>query len=145
MNDLYKFVKESNRIENILRAPTEAELEAASIFMKLGKIKVQDLNTFVSIYEPGASLRDKSGMNVKIGNYYPLAGGPYVEEKLRDTLWEANSGQCTAYFIHRKYENLHPYTDCNGRSGRMLWAWQMGEIPPLGFLHTWYYQSLQSP
>lgn len=23
--------------------------------------------------------------------------------------------------------------------------WQMGEIPPLGFLHMWYYQSLQSP
>lgn len=29
----------------------------------------------------------------------------------------------------------------HGRSGRMLWMWMMREAP-LGFLHTWYYQSL---
>ena len=145
MNDLYKFVKESNFIEGILREPTEAELEASSIFMKLGKIKVQDLNTFVSIYEPGAILRNKLGINVRVGNHYPPIGGVYIEKELKEIIEEMHTGQCTAYYIHKKYGNLHPYTDCNGRSGRMLWAWQMGEIPPLGFLHMWYYQSLQSP
>ena len=144
MNDLYQFVQESNLIEGILREPTEAELEAASIFMKLGKIKVQDLNAFVNIYEPGTILRNKVGMNVRVGNYFPPSGGPFIERELKKVIEEMHTGQCTAYYIHRKYETLHPYTDCNGRSGRMLWAWQMGEFP-LGFLHTWYYQSLRRP
>ena len=39
--------------------------------------------------------------------------------------------------------------DGNGRSGRILWAWQMIEhnINPglsLGFLHTFYYQALSA-
>ena len=50
------------------------------------------------------------------------------------------SGRC-------RYETLHPFMDGNGRSGRILWAWQMIEhnIAPglsLGFLHAYYYQTL---
>ena len=55
----------------------------------------------------------------------------------------------TPYDIHRRYETLHPFMDGNGRSGRILWAWQMihHDIRPglsLGFLHAFYYQTLDA-
>ena len=36
--------------------------------------------------------------------------------------------------------------DGNGRSGRVLWLYNMGGIErvPLGFLHTFYYQALDA-
>lgn len=43
-------------------------------------------------------------------------------------------------------------TDGNGRSGRALWAWMMlcrggsygrAKVIELGFLHTFYYQTLE--
>lgn len=38
-------------------------------------------------------------------------------------------------------ELLHPLTDCNGCSGRILWMWMTREAP-LGFLHTFHYRAL---
>jgi Fic family protein len=57
-------------------------------------------------------------------------------------------GDLSPFAAHVRYEHLHPFTDGNGRSGRAIWAWQMlyqgrGEIP-LGFLHHFYYQSIQN-
>ncbi len=56
------------------------------------------------------------------------------------------------YISHVAYENLHPFTDGNGRSGRALWLWQMmhgtmrqvNMARDLGFLHTFYYQTLNA-
>lgn len=58
------------------------------------------------------------------------------------------------YVVHHAYESLHAYTDGNGRSGRALWLWGMrrlyrgqtlkfDRVLRIGFLHCWYYQSLQ--
>lgn len=55
------------------------------------------------------------------------------------------------YHIHVDYENLHPFTDGNGRSGRALWLRRMKDLGEnsfyqaldLGFLHTFYYQTLK--
>ena len=139
----HKFVTESNMIEDIKRAPTKAEIAEHDRFINLGRINPEELKKFVSVYQPDALLRDKSGMNVHIGGCICPLGGFNIVEELYDLLFRINS--FTPYELHIRYEHLHPFTDGNGRSGRALWAWQMlniGRNISLGFLHHFYYQAL---
>lgn len=135
------FIIESNRIEGILREPSEAEIAEYARFMARPGIEIADLMQFVSVYQPGAELRDRSGLNVIVGKHRPPPGGPYVRFTLAEILRDVLSNPSSAYATHLRYETLHPFTDGNGRSGRMLWMWQM-QRAPLGFLHTFYYQTL---
>ena len=145
--ELWDFVRESNRIENIYREPTECEFKAHQTFLKLQEVTVQDMKTFVTLIQPDAVICDKSHLNVRIGNHVPIQGGSEVVVDLMNILHNVNSHAEEPYFNHHDYETLHPFTDGNGRSGRVLWLWQMTrggrDIPKLGFLHTWYYQTLQ--
>lgn len=134
-----EFVSESNRIEGITRSPSNAEICEFHRFMKLKRITIAELQKFVSVYQPGAVLRDRAGFDVRVGNYVPPRGGPEIKTRLEGLLDCCESSD--PHFIHVQYETLHPFTDGNGRSGRMLWAWMMREFP-LGFLHHFYYQTL---
>jgi hypothetical protein len=134
-----EFIRESNKIEKIFREPTHQEMREFIRFMALNKVTIEDLNVFVSVYEPKAKLRDQYNMNIRVGRYYPPFGGPDISIKLQEIL---DNTQLTSYQRHVEYEKLHPYTDGNGRSGRMLWAWQQRDLS-LGFLHMFYYQVLQ--
>lgn len=138
-NLIKKFINESNKIEGIERSCTEQEFIEFKRFINLKEVTVEELENFISIYQPGAQLRDKYNMNVRVGKYYPPFGGPEIRNELEKIL-ELPIG---AYKKHILYEKLHPFTDGNGRSGRMLWAWQMQDISK-GFLHMFYYQCLQS-
>lgn len=139
MIDPIEFIRESNRIENIIREPTTPEIEEFRRFMDLKEVTVKELVKFVSVYQPGARLRDKPGMNVRVGLYRPPEGGSGIVLALTYILQEINLW--SSYKTHLRYESLHPFTDGNGRSGRMLWAWRTRSAP-LGFLHTFYYQAL---
>lgn len=147
---LVRFTEESNRIEGIVRASTDDEIAEAERFITLPEIHPTDVVKFVSVYQPDARLRDQEGLNVRVGPHVPPSGGVDVFYALCDVLDRINANAGTPYLLHRAYEELHPFTDGNGRSGRILWAWQMMKFsyPPglqLGFLHAFYYQSLQAP
>ena len=136
-----QFVIESNRIENILRPPTDSELMEFDRFMELPEITVVNLVKFVRVYQPGAQLRTSIGNDVLVGNYLPPRGGPHIREQLENLLHEVEWN--SAWQTHIWYESLHPFSDGNGRSGRMIWAWMMGwSRLNLGFLHSFYYQTL---
>lgn len=140
------FVVESNHIEGLDRNPTFEELQEHARFMELSEVTLDDIVRFVGVYQPDAKLRTKAGLNVTIGNHMPPAGGPGVGYALEELIARVNSSK-DAFTIHVEYESLHPFTDGNGRSGRAIWAWMMERHHggyPLGFLHHFYYQSLDS-
>jgi hypothetical protein len=145
MMNITEKIRESLRIENIHRDPTCAEMTEYKRFMRLKAISIADLEQFVSVYAPGKPLREQPGMDVQIGGRV-CYGGPSVRSDLSSLLDRVNSGHEGAYNAHIEYEMLHPFMDGNGRSGRMLWYWQM-EAQAWGtqfaFLHTFYYQTLQ--
>ena len=147
---LVGFVQESNQIEGINRPITHPqtgrEIEAHEWFLALDTVSVADLEHFVSIVQPDAVLRDKPGMNVQVGSYVAPPGGPEIRKNLEQILKTVYRCAPTPHGIHMIYENLHPFTDGNGRSGRVLWLWMMGGIEkaPLGFLHQFYYQTLKA-
>jgi hypothetical protein len=137
--EITKFVTESNLIEDIHRPPTAKELREFRRFLELQVVTVEELEHFVSIYQPGAILRERAGLDVRVAGYLPPLGGPDIRKRLKTILLDAPA--TSAWRTHIQYELLHPFTDCNGRSGRAVWAWQMGTFP-IGFLHRFYYQTL---
>jgi hypothetical protein len=142
---LVEFVRESNLIEGIDRNPTQVEIQSHEEFLELREVNVAHLETFVSEVA-SAVLRERVGMNVVVGPHVPPAGGAAVREALSDLLADINTFELTPWESHIAYETLHPFMDGNGRSGRVLWAWQVkqeGRDPfALPFLHASYYEAL---
>jgi len=146
MFSLEDFVRESNRIEGILREPTVDEINAHLGLLALNKLTVQDILAFVEIVAPGKPLRNRAGMNVRVGGHVAPSGGRQIEINLMLLLAKVSKRAPfpTPHRAHCNYEALHPFMDGNGRSGRAIWLWMMGGIEnaPLGFLHHFYYQTL---
>ncbi len=142
--ELVRFISESNGIEGIHRRPTKAEIAATENFLALNLLLARDVVDLVKVYQPGAQLRNRAGLNVRVGNHIAPPGHPEIEHRLQDII-DGAVGSVDPWTTHMRYETLHPFTDGNGRSGRSLWAWQMlrkQDGLPLGFLHQFYYQTL---
>lgn len=143
---LLDFVTESLMIEGINRLPSEKELEATDKFIHLPDLVLSNLTELVSVLAPHARLRDKTGLDVRVGNFHPMAGGERVFSEIKLLLKKCSRNEPTysPFKVHIIYETLHPFTDGNGRSGRALWLWKMiRDKEPIGlsFLHHYYYQS----
>lgn len=136
-----EFVRESNRIENIHRDPTRKEIDAHNMFVLLPRITIEDVIDFVRVMQPDAVLRDNISVpRVRVGNHIAPPSGSEIREQLGWMLMGIHNK--TPYELHCEYLNLHPFTDGNGRSARVIWLWHMNGHAPLGFLHQFYYQSL---
>lgn len=144
---LEPFVRESNLIEGICRKPLPHEIGALELLLTLPRIRVRDLSDFV-FTNCRAELRIEPGMDVRVGGHTPQPGGPGVLADLEDLLAIAYTGNVPPYELHLAFEQLHPYMDGNGRSGRALWAWMMIDANKdpfsLSFLHRFYYQALEA-
>lgn len=152
--DLLKsFIQESNQIENIHRDADPTEVSMMKSFIIMDAVTIGDLINAVNIFQKAsdlghAALRSKHGQDVRVGQHHPPRGGEFVVSELQHILTLANSNEETPFQVHVRYETLHPFMDGNGRSGRLLWAWQMfqkyqWQALQLGFLHSFYYQTLR--
>lgn len=147
---LTDFIKESNRIEGIVRPIGKIEIEFYERFLALDELTVNDVADLVKKI-CNAKIRFHSGMNVRVGDHRPPPGGSDIPKRLDDILIKINANSITPYKAHHLYETLHPFMDGNGRSGRAIWLWHTAKhhgcgyediIRRIGFLHRWYYQSL---
>lgn len=142
-SSLGAFVQESNRIEGI-EVTTDDHIAAHNEFLDR-PLSVVSIVELVSTLQPDARFRNTpSAPNVQVGRHIAPRSGPDIQTNLESILtihdpWEQ----------HNAYETLHPFTDCNGRSGRAIWLHRHYHDQSLdmwalrrGFLHSWYYQTL---
>jgi hypothetical protein len=114
--------------------------------MEIEELTIRDLEKFVAVYQRNARLRVHPGMDVRVGSYVPPKGGEHIREMLRALLDDINGERIDAWNARIQYESIHPFTDGNGRSGRVIYHWQMRDtrMADLGFLHASYYQTLRN-
>lgn len=138
---LMEFAKESNRIEGITNSEAnERMFEKLESFLKLKKLTVENVCEF----NEWGVLRDKAGMGARIGTRVFTAGGEYVSHSFRVLINALDNFR--PFYTHQQFEQLHPFTDGNVRTGRAIWLWQMVRQHDydlsLWFLHKFYYQAL---
>lgn len=146
---LVAFVRESNRIENIHRDPTDAEIKAHKTLIARKHVKIAHVVALVAVCQPNATLRDRETVpGVRVGNHIAPPSGPAIVAELDKLLLDIGTKAVTPWAAHVRYETLHPFTDGNGRSGRAIWLWNMTllgrqrQALAIGFLHNFYYQTL---
>lgn len=140
------FVKESWKIEGLAISDDDAIRLAGFHYgwCTANQVTVDSLTRAADYFTDGeGELRGAYGMDVRVGSHYPPLGGITIPYKLQ----EICQGTVDPFHRHRRFQDLHPFTDGNGRTGRLLWLRDMqqaGRNLSLGFLHTFYYQALGS-
>lgn len=143
MTNLEDFILESNNIE---REETHWDKEVP-VYEKFLANDLTEKNMLL-FHREIATSRDQLEKKYR-GRYRDIPvwiGGkeatrPLLVDGMMHNLF-INLPTLDAYNFHQQFERIHPFVDLNGRTGRAIWLHMMGEVPQIGFLHTWYYQSL---
>lgn len=155
-NELEGFLEESNRIEGIHEVSKE-DILATTRFLH-GELTSYCVELLCLSYTNGeGELRSKIDMDVhiknkKTGEIFHVAplGGDIIVLRFHDLLMDIKGNKIRPFKAHCRFETLHPFMDGNGRTGRAVWLWQMLRHPAgrydgrIGFLHTFYYQTLEN-
>jgi len=132
------FVRNSNLIAGIERASTVDEVSATKCFLELPTLLLMDVCALQAVYAPDEPIRERVGMNVTIELTKLCMRVSRAPSPPYDNPW----------LEHITFENLHPFPEGNGRTGRAIWAWHMQKIGvdpfALPFLQRFYYQTIEN-
>lgn len=145
---LDKFCDESNRIEGETKHEY-SDVLALETILKAEKLTEAVLLEAHKQYAEKSELKpDERGayrkIQVYVGRYVPPKPSE-VQKLMDDYLLFYGTQMVDSYRAHCMFEQLHPFVDFNGRTGRALWlrlAILEGYDCSLGFLHKFYYQTL---
>lgn len=73
-------------------------------------------------------MRNRSGLEVTVGRHL---GTSWMAVGSSVNVWVAALPSRTPKDSHISYEKIHPFVDGNGRSGRMIYYWQLAKIGEL--------------
>jgi hypothetical protein len=142
MRYLKEFLTESNAIEGE-GPPTVPEVVAATMFTEAPSARLDLLAQYVQLTTRGAGrLRDQVGLDVRVGDHVAEPGGP---ELVRGFQFLLTREALSPLDLYRRFEHLHPFTDGNGRAGRLLWLkrrYDLGLPLVTSFLQELHYEVL---
>jgi len=137
---LQRFISESNHIEGEDHISPDVEALEKFLANDLTEENLHEYHRVVSWNQ------DRSGKwrtcNVRVGNHIP----PTWLEIWKRLYWFFEKlSDMDAREAHNEFEQIHPYQDFNGRMWRAIRLHKMQDTynPKLGFLHSYYYQTLQ--
>lgn len=149
------FMRESNAIEGEMESPQIGRVNPGDIKAlhylfsakcspnKIEPKTIKQLHKILGAYLKKDWVGKWRDRQVYIGKHTPPS--PEEVPKLMREYCK-NFGDMNAWEAHNRYEEIHPFTDLNGRTGRLLWllkAVDEGYRFTIPFLRMYYYQTLE--